>query len=111
LEYPGATGIIEASWNWPYTIMDVEVYGKTYLHAAEMNGAAPVSLQSKNETETKAEEISGLPYKDEVAYLTAVILQSAPDKNQLMSLEHNLIVVRILDAARRSVKEGRKVIL
>ena len=34
LEYPEATGIIEASWNWPFSIKDWEVFGVTgYLHA------------------------------------------------------------------------------
>jgi len=107
LEYPGATGIVEASWSWPYTIMDVEVYGKNaYLHATD-----PTTLQSKNEKETKTEEISEPPYKDELDYLTAVIKNGAPDNNKLLSLERNVIIVRILDAARQSVKEGRKILL
>jgi predicted dehydrogenase len=112
LEYPGATGIIEASWNWPYTIMDAEVYGKKgYLHAVQINAADPVSLQSKNGKETKNEEITEPPYKDEVAYLTAVIKNGAADNNMLLSLEINIVIVKILDAARRSAKEGRKILL
>ncbi|MES1216879.1 MAG: Gfo/Idh/MocA family oxidoreductase [Bacteroidota bacterium] len=108
LEYPGGvTGIIEASWSWPYTIMDVEVYGKdSYLHAVD-----PTTLQSKTEKEMKTEDISAPPYKNELDYLTAVIKNGAPDNNKLLSLERNLIVVRILDAALRSVKEGKKVSL
>jgi predicted dehydrogenase len=112
LEYANATGIIQASWNWPYTIMDVEVYGKNaYLHAAQINGADPVSLQSKNGKETKNEEISQPQYKDEVEYLTAVIKNGAADNNMLLSLQNNIIIVKILDAARRSAKAGRKVLL
>jgi predicted dehydrogenase len=107
VEYPGATGIIEASWSWPYTIMDLEVYGKDgYLHATD-----PTTLQSKNEKETSIRDISPIQYKDELDYLTAIIKNGAPDTNKLMSLERNLIVVRILDAALKSVKEGRKVSL
>jgi predicted dehydrogenase len=113
LEYLGSTGIIEASWNWPYTIMDVEAYGKNgYLYASQFNtsGGNP-SLQSKNEKESKPENISVPQYKDEVEYLTAVIKNSAPDNNKLLSLKHNIIVVKVLDAARRSAKEGRKISL
>jgi predicted dehydrogenase len=107
LEYAGATGIIEASWGWPYTIMDIEAYGaNAYLHAMD-----PTSLQSKNEKETRMETISVPPYKDELDYLTAVIKNGAPDDNKLLSLERNIIVVRILDAARRSAKEGKKISL
>jgi predicted dehydrogenase len=107
LEYSGATGIIEASWSWPYTIMDIEAYGaNAYLHAMD-----PTSLQSKNEKETRMETISPPPYKDEVDYLTAVIKNGARDDNKLLSLERNVIIVRILDAARRSAKEGKKISL
>lgn len=113
LEYTDATGIIEASWNWPYTIMDAEAYGtKGYLYASQFNasGGEP-SLLSKNEKESKTENISVPQYKDEVEYLTAVIKKGAVDNNKLLSLERNIIVVKITDAARRSAKEGRKVVL
>lgn len=111
LEYANATGIIEASWNWPFTIMDAEVYGRnTYFHASQINGADAVSLQSKNEKGTTAEIISAPRYKDEVAYFTAIIKNGASDDNQLMSLERNVIIVKIIDAARQSVKEGRKIL-
>ena len=106
IEYPGATGITEASWDWPYTIMDVELYGKEgYLHASQFNTP---QLQSKKDGEIKPVEISTPQYKDEVEYLTAVLKDGAPDDNKLLSLERNLVVVRILDAARKSAKEGRK---
>jgi predicted dehydrogenase len=112
LEYPNAIGIIEASWNWPYTIMDAEVYGaNAYLHASQINGADSVYLQSKNEKGTKQENISAPQYKDEVAYLTAVIKNGAADDNLLLSLERNVIIVQIIDAARRSAKEGKKISL
>lgn len=112
LEYPAATGIIEASWNWPYTIMDAAVYGSyAYLHASQINGADSIYLQSKNETTTKQEAISAPQYKDEVEYLTAVIKNGAPDNNLLLSLQRNIIIVQILDAARLSVKTGKKILL
>jgi predicted dehydrogenase len=112
LEYKSATGVIEASWNWPYTIMDAEVYGKNaYLHASQFNGADPVSLRSKNEKETREELISTPKYKDEVEYLTAVLKHGAPDDNKLMSLSRNMTVVKVLDAARRSAKEKKRVVL
>jgi predicted dehydrogenase len=110
LEYKSATGIIEASWNWPYTIMDAEVYGNNaYLHASEINGADTVYLQLKNEKETKQEKINEPAYRDEIEYLTAVIKNGAADNNQLMSLKRNIIVVQILAAAKQSAREGKKI--
>ncbi len=113
LEYAGASGVIEASWNWPYTIMDVEAYGpKGYLYASEFNNnTEQPSLLSKNDKEIKAEKISVPQYKDEVAYLTAIIKTGVADTNKLLSLEHNVIVVKILNAAIQSAKEGKKIIL
>jgi predicted dehydrogenase len=112
LEYTGATGIIEASWNWPYTIMDAEVYGNNaYLHASQINGTDTVYLQSKNEKGTKQEIISTPQYKDEVEYLTAVIKNCAVDSNKLLSLDRNIVIVKILDAAIQSAKLGKKIIL
>jgi predicted dehydrogenase len=107
LEYEHTTGIVEASWSWPYTIMDVEAYGKDkFLKAID-----PANLESKTEKESKMETISDPPYKNELEYLTAVLKNGAPDNNKLLSLERNLVVVKILDAARRSAKEGKKIVL
>lgn len=111
LEYKNATGVIEASWGWPYTIMDVEVYGKQgYLHASEFDVAKKgPAVEIKNNGEAKDQPISTPQYKDEIAYLTDVIKNGAPDDNKMMSLHHNLIVVKILDAAKKSAKEGRRI--
>ncbi|MFZ1529114.1 MAG: Gfo/Idh/MocA family oxidoreductase [Ferruginibacter sp.] len=113
LEYAGATGIIEASWNWPYTMMDAEAYGsKGYLYASQFNanGENP-SLQFKNEKGINIAEITQPVYKDEVDYFTAVLKNGAADNNKLLSLESNMIVTKILDAARRSAREGKKIFL
>lgn len=111
LEYKNATGIVEASWGWPYTIMDVEVYGKqAYLYASEFDVAKKgPAVEIKNNGESKDQPISTPKYKDEIAYLTDVIKNGAPDTNKMMSLHHNLIVVKILDAAKKSAKEGRRI--
>jgi predicted dehydrogenase len=38
IEYPTATGLVEASWNWPFSIKDLEVFGdKGYMHALDRN--------------------------------------------------------------------------
>jgi predicted dehydrogenase len=109
LEYKNATGIVEASWNFPYTIMDAEVYGKDeYLHASQFNTPR---LQVKNDSVSRDETITAPKYNDAVEYLTAVMKNGAPDNNQQLSLERNLIIVRILDAARKSAIEGKKILL
>ncbi|HEY1166735.1 MAG TPA: Gfo/Idh/MocA family oxidoreductase [Chitinophaga sp.] len=107
LEYPDATGIIEASWNWPYSIKDLEVFGKTgYLHALN-----PDNLQGRKKDSSYPVTIKPAQYRDNLTYLEAVLKGGYKPGNDLSSLENNLIVVRILEAARRSAKEGTRILL
>lgn len=107
LEYPDATGIIEASWNWPFSIKDWEVFGTHgYLHALN-----PTQLQQRHKDTTQALKVPVAAYTDNLTYLAAVLQGTIKPGNDLSSLENNLIVVKILEAAKRSAKEGKKVLL
>jgi predicted dehydrogenase len=107
LEYPGAMGIIEASWNWPFSIKDLEVYGqKGYLHALNAN-----ELQERNLNTYYPVTVRPTPYTDNLSYLAALLKGEIHPVQDLSSLENNLIVVQILEAARKSAKEGRKIML
>jgi predicted dehydrogenase len=48
------------------------------------------------------------PYDDELSYLRAVIVEGAKE-DALSSLDTNVTVTEILDAARRSAEEGKTV--
>jgi predicted dehydrogenase len=50
-------------------------------------------------------------YRDYLSYISAVLKGDANIANDLSSLENNLIVVRILEAARQSAATGKKVVL
>jgi Predicted dehydrogenases and related proteins len=105
LEYPDATGIIEASWNWPFSIKDWEVFGKTgYLHALDPN-----TLEQRQKKEYEPVKLSPPAYTDNLQYLADVLQGKIQPGNDLSSLENNLIVVRILEAAKRSAREGKRV--
>jgi len=106
LEYPAATGIVEASWNWPYGIKDLEVFGeKSYLHALNGN-----TLQKRDTAIYYNVPVKPAVYKDNLVYLADVLRGKILPGNDLSSLENNIIVVRILEAARQSAKEGRKIV-
>jgi predicted dehydrogenase len=109
LTYPKAQAILQASWNWPFGREDVEVYGKTgYVWTA---GAEKVKERKAKEEEqiVEAKKVAP-PYDDELTYLRAVILDGAkPDA--ISSLETNVIVAEILDAARESAGTGKTVVL
>ncbi|MFD2248395.1 Gfo/Idh/MocA family protein [Pontibacter ruber] len=111
LEYPEATGIIEASWNWPFPIKDLEVFGETgYIQALD-----EYTLRTKTNGEhfyvTEEVELLADPYQDYVSYLVAMIKGEIQPDQDLSSLENNLMVVRIMEAARESAREGKKVLL
>jgi len=111
LDYPDATGIIEASWNWPYNIKDWEVFGKSgYLQAVDGS-----TLRSRKDGDAdftvKKLQTPVSPYQDYVAYVSAVLRGHLKPGNDLSSLQNNLIVVKILSAARQSAKAGKKVFI
>ncbi|MFI2742723.1 Gfo/Idh/MocA family protein [Zhouia sp. PK063] len=109
IEYKdGTTGMIEASWNWPYNIKDFQVYGKDYsLHAKNGN-----TLMEYNRW-PKGNEVSldNSYYPDQIAYLKAVLAHKQSTETDLSSLKNNMIVVEILTAAKKSAQEGKKIYL
>ena len=107
LDYPNATGIIEGSWNWPFSIKDWEVFGVTgYLHALNDK-----ELLERTKRSYDSVTVHPARYSDNIAYLADVLSGKTDPGNDLSSLPTNLIVVRILEAATRSAKEGRRIVL
>jgi predicted dehydrogenase len=107
VEYPNATGLIEASWNWPFGIKDLEVFGKTaYLHALNGN-----TLMQRDTGTYHQVSVAPYVYKDNIQYLADVLNGKIKADDDLSSLKNNLIVVKILDAAKESARTGKKIIL
>ncbi len=107
LEYEGATGIIEASWNWPFGIKDLEVFGTNgYLQAENSN-----TLRERKKDKYEAVEIKPPAYTNNLTYLAAVLHGEIKSSNDLSSLSNNLIVVKILEAAGQSAREGKRIVL
>jgi predicted dehydrogenase len=106
LEYEHANGIIEASWDWSYSIKGFEVYGEQSSYNAVDGNTLEYQKQSN-----KAEKIEVIAdfQKDHLSYLQAVINGEIMPKNDLSSLENNLIVVEILEAASKSAATGRRI--
>ncbi|MEO8026128.1 MAG: Gfo/Idh/MocA family oxidoreductase [Bryobacteraceae bacterium] len=108
LEYPKAQGIIQGSWNWPVGRKDFEVYGVGGYAIATGGNHLRVRLpgmqaeESRTPPELKPEEA------DSISYLVGVARgQFKP--GGLSSIENNVIVIEILDAARQSARTGRTI--
>ncbi|HWJ48964.1 MAG TPA: Gfo/Idh/MocA family oxidoreductase [Candidatus Udaeobacter sp.] len=108
LTYPHAQAIIQASWNWPIDRKDMEVYGQTGQAITVKRDNLRVQRAGENQEQQLAAKPIPAPYDDELSYLRAVILDGAKE-DALSSLDTNVTVTEILDAARRSAKEGRTI--
>jgi predicted dehydrogenase len=110
LTYPHMQGIIQGSWNWPVGRKDMEIYGQNGYVVAVDDRTLRVRLRGDS-----SEKMLSLPpaperVSDPFNYLAAVVRGLEPVvPGNLWSLENGLSVVRILDAARLSAREGRTV--
>jgi len=109
LTYPRAQAIVQASWNWPFSRKDMEVYGQKGYAITVGRDQVRVRLPEKEEKLTEAKPLAA-PEEDSVSYLRAVVLGGRKAEG-LSSLETNVIVTEILDAARRSAATGKTVLL
>src|SRR5579862_614465 len=100
LTYPKAVAILQPSWNWPFDRKDMEVYGQTGYVITVRHDDVRVRLKGGEEQLLPAKPVAS-PYDDSLSLLRAVILDGA-DPGAPSSLETNVIVAEILDAARRS---------
>lgn len=107
--YPQTQGIIQASWNWPFSRKDMEVYGQKGYVIADRNGVRYRMPGEKAET-SKASDPLPKPLNDPFAYFAAVVRgEIKVQPSDPSSLANNMIVVQILDAARESARTGRVV--
>jgi predicted dehydrogenase len=111
LTYPKAQAIIQASWNWPFDRKDMEVYGqKGYVITVKRDDIRIRRGGSDSREEQLAAKPVPAPYDNSLSYVRAVILDGVkPDA--LSSLDTNVTVTEILDAARRSAASGKTVAL
>ena len=110
LTYPKTQTIIQGSWNWPFARKDMEVYGQTgYVFTVD---GTRMRIRLKDEKSEHAAEATpaDAPATDPFAYF-ARLLHGETKPDELTSLENNIIVMEILDAARQSAKTGKAVFL
>jgi scyllo-inositol 2-dehydrogenase (NADP+) len=106
--YPKAQAIIEASWNWPFGVKDIQVYGKTGYVKTEQNDRVLVRRAGERSEQEETAKAIPSPDDDELAYLRAVVLDGKKPEGPT-SLETNMIVTEILDAARKSAETGKTI--
>ena len=109
LSYRNAVAILQGSWNWPFDVKNMDVYGRTgYVKTIRHDG---IEVRRPGEKEGHTEQAASLtaPNDDPLHYLAAVIRGEISEEGSLSSLKTNVIVSEILDAARRSAQTGQTV--
>ncbi len=112
LEYPDATVIIEASWDWPHSMGQVQVFGPKGSLLATRNKLfyRPTNEEGrKMAPEGEAVALTAPPQatSNPVAYFVDCIRHDKAIEDPL-STQLNVQVMDILDAARESARTGRK---
>ena len=110
LTYPTAQCIIQASWSWPYHRKDMEVYGEAGYAITSTNKDMRIKDRNTPEQVLVLKPEDTKTYTDPFLYFADVIRKkiSVPAYG-LYSLETNIIVARILEAAKQSAKTGKTI--
>lgn len=112
LQYPNAQCIIQASWNWPFSRKDMEVYGdKGYAIAVDATNIRQRLQESSKEQSLKLDSRPA-PFGDPFSLLAAVVNdQLSQEEYELYGLKINVTVVEILEAAMNSAELKETVFL
>jgi predicted dehydrogenase len=111
LNYPHAVAIVQASWNWPFGVKQMDMYGnKGFAKAID---SSRIEVRREKDAEGTVEKGPALaaPYDDPLHYLEAVLDGTVEEGNSPSGLKTNVVVAEILDAARQSAQTGRTVAL
>jgi predicted dehydrogenase len=111
LDYPDATSVIEASWNWPYSKDLVEVFGpKGSLLARHTTLLRRTAEARGPDVPPDGESVTLEPLPKEmsnpISYFVDCIRNNKPIEDPV-SARLNVQVMEILDAARESVRTGK----
>ena len=111
LDYPDATAIIEASWDWPYNKDQVEVFGPKGSLLARHNTLQYRSADARGPNlAPDGENVTLEPLPREtsnpISYFVDCIRNNKPIEGPV-SARLNVEVMEILDAARESARIGK----
>lgn len=110
LQYPSSQTIIQGSWNWTFARKDMEVYGTKGYAVAVNKTQIRQRFNEKDAEETLNLSPRPAPYEDPFDVFAQTIRGKIQlEANDLYELPNNLLVVEILEAAKKSAQTGKTV--
>jgi predicted dehydrogenase len=110
MDYPDATAVIEASWDWPYNMDRTYIYGTkgSLLSTADDLFERMQSDKDEPSPDGARLKLGAVPHEmsNPISYMIDRIRNNKPVDGPL-SGKLNVQVMEILDAARESVKTGK----
>jgi glucose-fructose oxidoreductase len=111
LRYAKTQAVLMPSWNWSFSRKDMEVYGSAGYAITVAADHLRVRYRGQDvESQLTAAPLQQ-PRRDSLHYLAAVLHGEINPDGDLSSLETNMVVMQILDAALRSAQTGKTISL
>jgi predicted dehydrogenase len=109
ITYPKLQGIIQASWNLPFSERSLQIYGNTGYVLAPRMDLVRFRLPGTEESELQlqAQQEPG-PLTDDI-YNFVAIVRGETNAIGPSSLQANLIAMEILDAAQKSIQLKKQI--
>jgi glucose-fructose oxidoreductase len=111
LRYAKTQAVLMPSWNWSFSRKDMEVYGNAGYAITVGADKLRVRYRGQNEESQLIAPALQQPRRDSLHYLAAVLHGEIKPDGDLSSLETNMVVMQILDAALRSAQTGKTISL
>src|SRR5437667_2124509 len=111
LDYPDAAVIVEASWDWPYSMGQVQVFGPKGSLLATRNTLFFRSTADRGKSGLEGEPVALNALQGGTSNPVAYFVDCIRDDKAIeepLSAQLNVQVLDILDAARESVRTGRR---
>lgn len=106
LHYPDGVGIFEGSWDLPRGFQDLEVFGRGGSLSMNRGG---VEYRNARKPAERIEAAPLTPESDDpIRYMIDRVVNDKP-LGHIVAIDINVEAVEILEAAKRSIREGRAV--
>jgi predicted dehydrogenase len=111
VNYPHAQGIIRASWDLPFDERSLNIYGSTGYVVAPRMDLLRIRLADTEESALDLpDQPKPDPATDDISHFAGIVRGEVRPSGP-SSLQANLITTEILDAARKSIEQGRQIAL